>query len=222
MDIDTVASSEDAAQSECSAESLGNNAAYRERRKSRQLYDIPRVSKRQWVRRRFHHTHIGAHTHTYVRAYIQHTHRPDGLVWCARIICCSYAKRVRDLRLFCQPSRLSLVLRSLLCVSLYSRCPSHSTPFYSVLFISLPAVRVSFSHSRLFLPFDRPSQIAPSLSYAVYRSLSPSPLFLSLSLLYIARWGFGIIFRVKLVIRLLYLCSLLENCTSRYSKCLNN
>jgi len=85
----------------------------------------------------------------------------------ARVVSvCSYAKRARDLRLFCEPSRLSSALslsfslsRSCSSVSLCSCQPSLSR---SLSFTTSPAVTISFSHPSLSL----------SLSLSLSRSLS--------------------------------------------------
>lgn len=105
---------------------------------------------------------------------------------------CSYAKRARDLRLFCQPSRLSLVLRSLLCFTLLVLAVSFSLSLSSSPLCQFPSlVRVSF-----------PVRLAPSRSYiSLYVRVS---LFFSSSFIYVARGGFGIILQMNFVICLPY------------------
>lgn len=134
--------------------------AGRQAGRPRQLYDIPRVSKRQWVTSALSYTGTYTETRAYTRARL------------GVLSVCSYAKRARDLRLFCQPSRLSLVLRSLLCFTLLVLAIS----------FSLSSSPVSFSSQRLF---PLPVRLAPSRScVSLYVRAS---LFLSLSLVYILR-----------------------------------
>lgn len=132
----------------------------------RQLYDIPRVSKRQRARRRFHarvythaYTELRARAHTHTRARAAHV-----------LSVCSYAKRARDLRLFCQPPpRLSLVLHSLLCFTLLVLVISLSLSFslsFSLSLAASPAVRALLSLLRVSFPFPSISLMCKSLPLA--------------------------------------------------------
>lgn len=98
---------------------------------------------------------------------------------------CSYAKRARDLRLFCQPSpRLSLVLHSLLCftwlvlvISLFFFLP-FSRRFAGGIRALLSLLRVSF-------PFPSISLMCESLLLAPTFSCERESVFLPLLYVYL-------------------------------------
>jgi len=95
--------------------------------------------------------------HVHVHAHVTCTRARLGV-----LSVCSYAKRARDLRLFCQPSRLSLVLRSLLCFTLLVLAISFSPSLSSSL------CQFSFSSPRLF---PHPSRSFSFLHFAIRVSL---------------------------------------------------
>lgn len=134
------------------------------------------------------------HVHTHI-----HIHRERytcGRLDVARVVVvsvCSYAKRARDLQLFCQSSRLSFFpflscsfsRITLLCFTLLML--SHLS--HTLSFTTSPAVRVSFSYPCLSLAFGFFESRLPRLDWVVYVGVS-----LCFSLLYIAHWLNGGIF----------------------------